>query len=79
MSNNKNVVKFNRDIKVNAATCLIAAILLYVIICVIIAARKEPITTYKVNKSNISNNITLEGLAIRDEEVINTTKSGYNM
>ena len=47
------------------------------IICVIIAARKEPITTYKVNKSNISNNITLEGLAIRDEEVINTTKSGY--
>lgn len=77
MSNNKNVVKFNRDIKVNAATCLIAAILLYVIICVIIAARKEPITTYKVNKSNISNNITLEGLAIRDEEVINTTKSGY--
>lgn len=77
MSNEKKVVKFNRDIKVNAATCLIAAILLYVIICVIIAARKEPITTYKVNKSNISNNITLEGLAIRDEEVINTTKSGY--
>ncbi len=77
MSENKNIVKFNKDIKVNAATCLIAAILLYVIICVIIAARKEPITTYKVNKSNISNNITLEGLAIRDEEVINTTKSGY--
>ena len=77
MSNEKKVVKFNRDIKVNAATCLIAAILLYVIICVIIAAKKEPITTYKVNKSNISNNITLEGLAIRDEEVINTTKSGY--
>ncbi len=73
----KKVVKLNKDIKVNAATCIIAAILLYVIICVIMAARKEPITTYKVNKSNISNNITLEGLAVRDEEVINTTKSGY--
>ena len=76
-NNNQKIVKFNRDIKVNAATCIIAAILLYVVICVVIASRKEPITTYKVNKSNISNNITLEGIALRDEEVISTTKSGY--
>lgn len=76
-SNNKRVIQFNRDIKINAATCVIAAILLYVIICIIIASRKEPVTIYKVNKSNVSNNITLEGLAIRDEKVINTGKSGY--
>lgn len=76
-NNNQKIVQFNRDIKVNAATCVIAAILLYVVICVIIASQKEPITTYKVNKSNISNNITLEGIALRDEEVISTTKSGY--
>lgn len=75
--NNKRVVQFNRDIKINAATCVIAAILLYVIICIIIASRKEPVTIYKVNKSNVSNNITLDGIAIRDEKVISTGKSGY--
>lgn len=67
----------NRDIKINAATCIIAAVMLYAIICVLIASGKEPITIYKVNKSNVSNNITLDGLAIRDEKLISTSKSGY--
>lgn len=77
MSEQKKPIKFNRDIKINAATCVIAAILLYVIICVAIYMRKEPITTYKVGKSNVNNNIILSGLAIRDEEVLNADKSGY--
>jgi len=74
---NKKVTKFNRDIKINAATCVIAAILLYVIIVVIISSQKEPITIYKVNKSNISNNIILDGLAVRDERIINSNANGY--
>lgn len=77
MSNQKKPIKFNRDIKINAATCVIAAILLYVIICVVIYIRKEPITTYKVGTSNVNNNIILSGLAIRDEEVLSANKSGY--
>ncbi len=72
-----NVVKFNTDIKINAATCVIAAILLYVLISVFISSRKEPITVYKVNKSNVSNNIILNGIAVRDEQVITTNQSGY--
>ena len=72
-----NVLKFNKDIKINAATCVIAAVLLYSVICIIIASRKDPITTYKVNKSDISDNIILNGLIVRDEQIINTTKSGY--
>ncbi|MGN0151510.1 MAG: HlyD family efflux transporter periplasmic adaptor subunit [Wujia sp.] len=77
MNNKKKVVKLNRDIKINAATCVIAAILLYVIISLINYARKEPITTYKVNKSNINNNIVLNGLVVRDEEVLKANNSGY--
>ena len=78
MSTSKQkVVRMNRDIKINAATCIIAAVLLYVVICVLIASRKEPITIYKVNKSNVSNNIVLNGIAIREEKIINTNKSGY--
>lgn len=77
MKNNKKLIKFNRDIKINAATCVIAAILLYVIICIVRYMGKEPITTYKVNKSNINNNIVLNGLVVRQEEVVSASKSGY--
>ncbi len=77
MGQRNNLIKFNRDIKINAATCVIAAILLYVIISVVSALNKDPITIYKVSKSNVSNNITLNGLIIRDEEVIKAGKSGY--
>ena len=74
---NRKVVRINREIKVNAATCFIAAILLYVLICGVMAAKKEPITIYKVNKSNVSNNIYLDGIAVREEKVLSTSKSGY--
>lgn len=77
MSKNKKLIKFNRDIKINAATCVIAAVLLYVLICVVNYMRKDPITTYKVNKSNVNNNIILSGLVVRDEEVLSASKSGY--
>lgn len=78
MSNkNEKVISIKKDIKFNVATIMIAVILIYVMICIFISANKNPITTYKVNKSSVNNNITLEGLAIRDEQILNATKSGY--
>lgn len=78
MSKNKKIVHMEkREISINAATIIIAAVLLYVIICIISSARKEPITTYKVNKSNINNDIILEGLIIRNEQIINAPNTGY--
>ncbi len=77
MSRNNGVVKIRKSIKFNAATCVVAAILLYVIICIIKMAAKEPISIYRVSKSNVSNNISLNGLAIREEQLIKTTKAGY--
>lgn len=77
MKNKGKLIKFNRDIKFNAATCVIAAILLYIIVCVVRYMGKEPITTYKVSKGDVNNNIILTGIAIRDEEVVSASKSGY--
>lgn len=77
MSNNKKLVKMNKTIKLNAATCVVAAILLYVIICIISMASKEPISIYRVSKSNVSNNIILNGIAVRDEQLIKTNYAGY--
>lgn len=77
MSNNNKVVKLNKSIKINAATCVVAAILLYVIICIIRMAAKEPISIYRVSKSNVNNNITLNAIAVRDEQLIQTPRAGY--
>lgn len=77
MSKNSKVVKMNKTVRFNAATWVVAAILLYVIICIVLMAAKEPISIYRVSKSNVSNNITLNGIAVRDEQLVQTTKAGY--
>lgn len=77
MSKTNKVVKIKKTVRVNAATLVVAAILLYVVICIIMMASKEPISIYRVSKSNVSNNITLHGLAVRDEQLIKTTQAGY--
>jgi hypothetical protein len=71
------VVKFKKNVTVNAATILIAAILVYVVVCLVVSARKKPIATYKVNKSDVNNDIILDGVIIRDEQVITANSSGY--
>ena len=77
MSDKKKIIKFNKDVKINVATVIVAAVILYVLIWVFISSRKDPITIYKVNKSNVSNNIILEGIALRQEEILTSGKSGY--
>lgn len=77
MDKNKKVLKMNRDIKLNIASFIIAVIFLYVIIMLVFSLKKKPVTTYKVNKTDINNNIIVEGLIIRDELVLNSNKSGY--
>ena len=80
MANNKKVVKINkhmRTAKVNAAIIIFAIIFVYVAASLIRAWIKVPITTYKVSSSNINNNISLTGIAIRNETQVTSTKSGY--
>lgn len=82
INNNKKddsskIFKLKRQVTINAATIIIAAILIYIIGCIIVTAKKEPITTYKVNNSVVNNDISLEGLIIRSEQVITAPSSGF--
>ena len=77
MDKNKKVIKLNKDIKFNIAGAVVAAIFLYVLISLIMSLKKEPVTTYKVNKTDINNNIIVDGLIVREELVLNSDKSGY--
>ena len=77
MDKNNKIIKINRDIKFNIASAVVACAFLYVVITLIISLKKEPVTTYNVNKTDINNNIIIEGLAVREELVLNSEKSGY--
>lgn len=77
MSKKRKSRKFNNDIKINVATIVIATVLIYVCIRIFMMVTKKPITTYKVNKSNVNNNMELTGFAIRDEIILKSMKSGY--
>lgn len=77
MSKKRKTRKFNNDIKINVATIIIATILIYVCIRIFMMVTKKPITTYKVNKSNVNNNMELTGFAVRDEIILKSIKSGY--
>ena len=78
MKQPNRIIQLNKEIRANAATIVIAAVLLYVVISVVSSLSKESVTIYQVSKGDVSNDITLQGLAIRDEVIVNTQKSGYN-
>ena len=67
----------NKSIQINSALIIFGIILVYVVTSVFLSLRKEPITTYKVNSSNINNNIICDGIALRQESEIAADKSGY--
>lgn len=77
MKQQQHIIQMNKEIRANAATIVIAAVLLYVIISVVSSLGKESVTIYQVSKGDVSNDITLQGLAIRDEVIVNSTKPGY--
>lgn len=77
MKKQQHIIQMNKDIRANAATIIIAAVLLYVAIRLFMSLGKDSVTIYQVSKGDISNNITLHGLAIREEVVVNSSSSGY--
>jgi hypothetical protein len=75
-----NVVKMNKQMrtaKLNAAIIIFFIIFVYVAASVVRAWAKTPITTYKVSSSNINNNISVTGIAVRNELQVTSSKSGY--
>ncbi|MCR4839661.1 MAG: hypothetical protein K5897_12130 [Eubacterium sp.] len=71
------VVRIYRGFQINSALIIFGAILIYVLVSVILALRKEPIATYRVNFSNLNNDIVCDGIALRQEKVVTSPKYGY--
>ena len=55
MKQPNRIIQLNKEIRANAATIVIAAVLLYVVISVVSSLSKESVTIYQVSKGDVSN------------------------
>ena len=52
MKQPNRIIQLNKEIRANAATIVIAAVLLYVVISVVSSLSKESVTIYQVSKGD---------------------------
>ena len=57
MKQPNRIIQLNKEIRANAATIVIAAVLLYVVISVVSSLSKESVTIYQVSKGDVSNDV----------------------
>lgn len=72
-----NIRKYRKPLNLNIGMIIFAAILIYVVYCVIASLNTEHITPYEVKEGSLAMNYTFRGLAIREETVVTAQKAGY--
>ncbi len=61
----------------NIGMIIFVVILVYILINVILFLGKKKLTVYKVTEDKITNTLSFTGIAIRDEELLKASQSGY--
>lgn len=69
--------KRQRKIHWNIGMIIFVVIFVYIVINVIMFLGKKKLSVYKVTEDKITNTLSFTGIAIRDEELLKTTQSGY--
>lgn len=76
MSNNK-VIKLKRRKRINIGTIIFLFVIIYLFGSAIYYKNKIRISIYEVTEENLSKDMSLTGVIVRDETVCYTTDSGY--
>lgn len=66
-----------RKIHWNIGMIIFVVILIYILINVVMFLGKKKLTVYKVTEDKITNTLSFTGIAIRDEELLKASQSGY--
>ena len=72
-----NIRAYKKPINLNIGMIFFAVILVYIIICVYMFFSQKQIYGYVVKNGSLSESNVYEAIALRDEEVVNSTHSGY--
>lgn len=75
-SNNK-IIKYRKPLNLNIGMLIFAVIAIYVMICVLLYMRSNPVSGYEVKVGSLSVNNVYEGVVIREEQVVTANEAGY--
>lgn len=75
-SNNK-IIKYRKPLNLNIGMLIFAVIAIYVMICVLLYMRSNPVAGYEVKVGSLSVNNVYEGVVIREEQVVTANEAGY--
>ena len=75
--NSGKITKYRQPWNLNIGMLIFAAILVYVVICVLMYFRTDHIVGYSVKEGSLTSNSIYKGIALRTEEIITGTDAGY--
>ncbi len=76
-NNNNKITKYRRPLNLNIGMLIFAAILVYIVICVIMYFRTDHIVGYNVKEGSLTASSIYKGIALRTEEIVTSTNAGY--
>lgn len=75
--NDSNIIPFRNRFTFNIGMVIFILIALYVLVCVFIYIKNDPVVGYEVKEGSLSVSNIYTGIALRQEEVVSTTHAGY--
>lgn len=72
-----NIRKYHSPININIGMLVFLCIFGYLVICVVMYFRSDPVVGYEVKKGSLSVNNIYEGIALRNENLVTSTDAGY--
>lgn len=76
--NDKNkIVKYRKPLNINIGMVIFAVIFIYIIICVFMYFTQKHIEGHQVKMGSLSTNNIYKGIALREEEIVNSAQAGY--
>lgn len=76
-TNNNKLVKYKKPLNINLGMVIFAVMAVYIVICVVLYFRSNPVVGYEVKVGSLSVNNVYNGIVIRDEEVVSAQGAGY--
>ncbi len=72
-----NITQYRRPINLNIGILIFFAVFVYVAVFVIMSLQTEKIVPYEVREGSLSVNYTYRALALREEQIVTSDKTGY--
>lgn len=72
-----NVIRFRKPFKFNVGTVIFAVLFIYLLIVIVSFVIQKKVATYEVTTGDLSSYYSYQALAIRKENVIQTSGEGY--